>query len=445
MRIATFWVEVRSALFVFVVSLLFGYLTGHWALTISIGLLAFIIWRLRQIMHLRRWLMSGAPIDAAPNLSGSMYQIITQICAIKKHHYEEQKELERSLAKFDAATKAMPDAMLIVDQMQNIEWANPAAKTLLKIDVYRDIGQRIDNIVRDPEITSYLNRQVFDEPLEFSSANSSENDLMLRVVTYDDGKKLLIVHDHGDLLHLQNVRKEFVSNASHEMRTPLTVIIGYLETLLLREEMSPLTRRGVDGALEQAQRLKRLIEDLLSLSRLEGLPTAKGQSEKIDIAMLIREGVELLKSSDIYKNQQFNIDTNADVQIKGDYRELQSAIQNILSNAVKYSPADSLIEIHWNKVSKGGVLLTVNNAGDGIDESHIPRLTERFYRIDKGRSRDMGGTGLGLSIVKHVMGRHGGELTVHSQKGVGTSVELYFPEERNVYGEQQVSSKSRAL
>ncbi len=439
MHIATFWVEVRSALLVFVISLVFGYITGYWALSISIGLLAFILWHLRQLMHLHRWLLSGAPIDTAPDLNGSVYQIITLICDVKKHHNQEKINLQRSLSRFDAATKAMPDAMLIVDHMQTIEWANPAAKTLLKIDVSRDIGQRIDNIVRDPEITSYLNKRLFDEPLEFSSINSAENDLMLRVVTYDDGKKLLIVHDHSGLLRLQNVRKEFVSNASHEMRTPLTVIIGYLETLSLREEISPLTRRGVDGALEQAQRLKRLIEDLLSLSRLEGLPLLKNQSEKIDITMLIREGVELLKSSELYKNQQFELDTNANVQINGDYRELQSAIQNILDNAVKYSPVDSSIKVHWDKYRSGGSILSVSNTGAGIDEAHIPRLTERFYRIDKGRSRDMGGTGLGLSIVKHIMERHGGELRMRSQKQVGTNVELYFPEERNVYEEQQVS------
>ena len=445
MRIATFWVELRLALLAFVVSASLGLISGHLALAISIGLFAFIIWHLRQIIYLRRWLMSGASIDTAPNLYGSADQIITQICDIKKNHNKEQTKLEHSLAKFDAASRAMPDAMLIVDQMQNIEWANPAAKTLLNIDLYRDIGQRIDNIVRDPDITSYLGNQEFDEPLEFSSASSSENDLMLRVVSYDDGKKLLIVHDHGDLLRLQNVRKEFVSNASHEMRTPLTVIIGYLETLLLREEMSALTRRGVDGALEQAQRLKQLIDDLLSLSRLEGLPLTKSESENVDITMLIREGVELLKSSDIYKNQQFNLDMNVSVQISGDYRELQSAIQNILDNAVKYSPMNSNIEVCWDKVNDGGSVMTVTNSGEGIDAAHIPRLTERFYRIDKGRSRNMGGTGLGLSIVKHIMERHAGKLRIQSQKTHQTSVELFFPEERNVYGEQQVSSNSQAL
>ncbi len=441
MRIGTFWVEFRLALAFFAVSLILGYLTGgHWGLSISIGLFAFIIWHLRELMKLRRWLDAGAYVEDVPNLHGSMYQIIAQVCDIKEHLFEQQNKLEYSLNKFDAATNAMPDAMLIVDQVQTIQWANPAARTLLNIDSGRDVGQRIDNIVRDPDITRYLHNGIYDEPLEFSSKNSQEKDLLLKVVSYEDGNKLLIVHDHGDLLHLQNVRKEFVSNASHEMRTPLTVIIGYLETLAMREEMSTATRRGVEGALEQAQRLKRLIEDLLSLSKLESLPLTKNHIEKIDIAMLVRESVEMLKSSDLFKNQQFSLNMNEGIYINGDYCELQSAIQNVMDNAVKYSPEDSQIEISWDKASEGGSLLAITDHGEGIDQVHIPRLTERFYRIDKGRSRDMGGTGLGLSIVKHVMERHGGEIKIRSQKEQGTRVELYFPEKRNVYKEQRVSA-----
>lgn len=440
MRIASFWVELRLALFIFLISLLVGFLSGHWAISISVGLFAFIIWQLRQIMHLRRWLSTGADLNNVPNLYGSAYQVITHICDIKKLNTDEQNNLERLLARFDAATKAMPDAMLIVDQSQIIEWANPAANTLLSIDPLRDIGQRIDNIVRDPDITNYLQSKNFVEPLEFSSSESTGNDLTLRVVTYDDGKKLLIVHDHGDLLRLQNIRKAFVSNASHEMRTPLTVIIGYLETLSLREEMTDITRRGVEGALEQAQRLKQLIEDLLSLSRLESLPLNKNAMENIDVTMLVREGIELVKSSDIYKQQQFNVHFDDALQVSGDYRELQSAVQNILDNAVKYSPANTQIEVSWARLSDGDSILSVLDSGEGIEEAHIPRLTERFYRIDNGRSRDMGGTGLGLSIVKHVMERHGGELRISSQRGVGTKVQLYFPVKDNDYTEQQVSA-----
>lgn len=427
MMLSTVWVELRLVLIVFLISLLVGYVSGYLVVSISVGLFSLIIWHLRQIIHLRLWLSSGASIETAPNLFGPVYQIVSQICDLKKKNYQEQANLERLLSRFDAATKAMPDAMLIIDQSQNIEWANPAAKILLGIDLFRDIGQRVDNIVRDPVIANYLSNAKFDEPLEFSSVRSSENDLALRVVTYDDGKKLLIVHDHRDLLKLQKVRKTFVSNASHEMRTPLTVIIGYLETLTMREEMSGSTRRGVDGALGQAQRLKQLIEDLLSLSRLESLPLSKSHIGKINIAAIVAESIEVLKQSDIFKQQRFELQLDEAIQINGVYRELQSAIQNLLDNAIKYSPVESQIKVNWEQLADGGLILSVHDQGEGIDDAHIPHLAERFYRVDDGRSRDMGGTGLGLSIVKHVMERHGGELRVRSSKEKGTTVELYFP------------------
>lgn len=439
MPIASFWIELRLALFVFIISLIFGYLSGYWALSISIGLFGFIIWHLRQMMHLRRWLFSGASLSNVPNLYGSAYQIITQICDIKKLNQQEQNSLHSLLARFDAAMEVMPDAMLIVDSEQIIEWANPATKRLLSIDPSRDIGQRIDNIVRDPDITHYLNTANYEQPLEFSSSASTENDLMLRVMSYEDGKKLLIVHDHGDLLRLQNVRRAFVSNASHEMRTPLTVIIGYLETLSLHEDMSGTLRRGVDGALEQAQRMKQLIEDLLSLSRLESLPLSKSNMDIIDVSILISDCIELVKSSDFYKQQQINTDLDESIQIKGDYRELQSAVQNILDNAVKYTHENTPIHISWKRDNNIAVL-TIYDSGDGIEDAHLPRLTERFYRVDDGRSRDMGGTGLGLSIVKHVMERHGGELQIDSERGKGTKVHLYFPIQSNETNIQSISA-----
>ncbi len=440
MRVASFWIEFRLAVLVFLASLAVGYISGHWALSVSVGLFAFIIWQLRQMLLLRQWLATGSPLDNIPNLHGSAYQIISHICEIKKLHQHEHQNLESLLMRFDAATRAMPDAMLTIDSAQTIEWANPAARTLLNIDPKNDIGQRVNNIVRDPEITRYLQEGDFQHPLEFSSSGSAEKDLMMRVVLYADGKKLLIVHDQGDIMRLQNIRKAFVSNASHEMRTPLTVIIGYLEALSLREELSGITRRGVTGALEQAQRLKDLIEDLLSLSRLESLPLNKSDMETINISMLVREGIELVKSSDIYKQQQFSVELDANVDVCGDYRELQSAVQNILDNAVKYSPAGTTIQVNWHRLGEGGSVLSIIDSGEGIEESHIPRLTERFYRIDTGRSRDMGGTGLGLSIVKHVMERHGGELRIRSRKGAGTRVELYFPASDNEYAEQRVSA-----
>lgn len=440
MNLLLIWTELKFALAALLIGLLLGLVSGHWAISISIGLSLFIVWQLIQTARLREWLMLDAPTEQTPRLSGAADKIISQICAIKKQNSRQQEKLEELLRRFDAATRAMPDAMLIVSEQQIIDWANPAAKKLLGIDSVRDIGQRIDNIVRDPEITNYLTAADYKQPLEFSSARSAENDLMLRVINYGEGHRLLVVHDHQDLLRLQQVRKSFISNASHEMRTPLTVIIGYLEALLQRADAQDGLRQGIEGALDQSLRLKRLIEDLLSLSRLESLPLSKSKLVQVDITALIRESVELAKASKLYNGQAITLRLQSDVFVQGDQRELHSAVQNIVDNAVKYSAANTQIEIEWRSLNDGDGCLVIKDHGDGIDQSHIPRLTERFYRVDKGRARDKGGTGLGLSIVKHVMQRHGGDLVIASKPGVGTTVELRFPRDRISEPSQRVSA-----
>lgn len=440
MNLLLIWTELKLALAALLIGLLLGFLSGRWAISISVALFLFIVWQLVQTARLREWLMLNAPTEQTPRLSGAADKIISQICAIKKENSRQQEKLEELLRRFDAATRAMPDAMLIVNEQQVIDWANPAAKKLLGIDSVLDIGQRIDNIVRDPEITNYLTTTDFAQPLEFSSARSAENDLMLRVINYGEGRKLLVVHDHQDLLRLQQVRKSFISNASHEMRTPLTVIIGYLEALLQRADAQGGLRQGIEGALDQSLRLKQLIEDLLSLSRLESLPLSKSKLTPVDITALIHESVKLAKASKLYNDQAIELRLQNDVFVQGDQRELHSAVQNIVDNAIKYSPAKTPIEIEWRSMNSGDSCLVIKDHGDGIDQTHIPRLTERFYRVDKGRARDKGGTGLGLSIVKHVMERHGGELLVASEPGVGTTVELHFPRDRISVSSQRASA-----
>ena len=294
----TLWLELRIALVVFLLSFLLGYISGHLA-AIYFNRVIFIYFSgifARSCFYVTGYsqVLHPKPLQIC---LGLQIKWCSHIYEQKKKNKKKIASLKGLLGRFDAATKAMPDAVLIIDQYQNIEWANPAANALLGIDLSRDIGQRVDNIVRDPVITNYLANANYEEALEFSSIRSSENDLTLRVVVYDDGKKLLIAHDHRDTLRLQKVRKAFVSNASHEMRTPLTVIIGYLETLSLQEDMSSGIKRGVNGALEQAQRLKQLIEDLLSLSRLESLPLSKSRMEDIDIPELVKESITVLQAS----------------------------------------------------------------------------------------------------------------------------------------------------
>ncbi|MEM8844405.1 MAG: phosphate regulon sensor histidine kinase PhoR [Pseudomonadota bacterium] len=420
--------ELKVIIASLLLAFLLGLITGYWALSITIVLLLILGWFLSQLARLRKWLEDDAKIESTPSLYGASDQIVSRVCAIKKENTFQQQNLEELIHRFEAATAAMPDAMLIVNSQQSIEWANSAAQKILGINQEKDIGQRVGYIIRDPLISDYLSGTDYSQPLEFSSSQSEQNDLVLRVIPYGEGHRLLCVHDHRDLLRLQQMRKSFISNASHEMRTPLTVIIGYLEALTLREEPDNATRKGIEGALEQAHRLKQLIEDLLSLSRLESLPLSKSQIENVNIETLVREGIELVKASSLYESHEFEVKIDASALISGDARELKSAIQNVIENAVKYSPINTLVSIILNKTDTSGPVLRIKDQGEGVEPSQIRRLTERFYRVDKGRSRDMGGTGLGLSIVKHVMERHGGQLLIQSEIGEGTTVELHFPD-----------------
>lgn len=421
--------EARALLGVLLVGTIVGFLTGLWALAYVLGLVTLCIWLLSQIGRLHQWISTGAEINRTPRLNGASHQVVERVCEIKQENTEQYQQSEELIRRFGAATAAMPDAMLIVDNSFKIEWANEASRDILGIDAVRDIGRNVTNIVRDPIITSYLTRQDFSQPLEFASMRSDENDLILRVIPYSDVHSLLYVQDHMDMLRLQQMRKAFISNASHEMRTPLTVIIGYLETLMLRADSSAHVTQGVSGALEQAHRLKRLVEDLLSLSRLESLPASQNREDVFELNSLVKECLELVKASSIYQGQTFEVRMPDATNIRADQTEIMSAIQNVIDNAVKYSPADTLIVIEWNSDDYKRVTLSIQDHGEGVDKMHLSRLAERFYRVDNGRSRDNGGTGLGLSIVKHVMERHAGELKIESELGTGTLVKLIFPED----------------
>lgn len=419
--------EIELLLVALLVVLLMGVITGLWGWVSTFILVPLIGWWLSQVLQLYQWLISGASTRHPPDLFGLCHEIVNQICAIKKDNSIQQKEAEELINRFEAATAAMPDAMLIVDDDYNLEWANDVSMHVLGIDVERDRGRKVSNIVRDPRIIRYLNRGEFSHPLEFQSSRSEQNDLVMRVIPYGKGHNLFYVQDHLEVLRLQQVREDFIANASHELRTPLTAVVGYLEALSIRETASSTTNTGINAALQQALRMKRLVEDLLSLSRLESLPLNQSKEETIDLACLVDECVQIVAGSQMFHQQQFKNNLPRPCLCVGDSSELHSAIQNIIENAIKYSSSDASVIFDWQIHKNKGASLYVRDQGEGIDEQHLARLTERFYRVDAGRSRDLGGTGLGLSIVKHVMERHGGQIYIQSKIGVGTTVELSFP------------------
>ena len=237
----------------------------------------------------------------------------------------------------------------------------------------RDRGRKVSNIVRDPRIIRYLNRGEFSHPLEFQSSRSEQNDLVMRVIPYGKGHNLFYVQDHLEVLRLQQVREDFIANASHELRTPLTAVVGYLEALSIRETASSTTNTGINAALQQALRMKRLVEDLLSLSRLESLPLNQSKEETIDLACLVDECVQIVAGSQMFHQQQFKNNLPRPCLCVGDSSELHSAIQNIIENAIKYSSSDASVIFDWQIHKNKGASLYVRDQGEGIDEQHLAR------------------------------------------------------------------------
>jgi two-component system phosphate regulon sensor histidine kinase PhoR len=339
--------------------------------------------------------------------------------------------------RFRLAAEALPEGVVILDNGRTIEWMNPRAELLLGLDSRRDIGMAVTHLVREPEFITFLeqhkNNGEQPPPLLVRPLRSPGHVLHIRGVPFSAGRTLLLVEDLTQLDRLETIRRDFVANVSHEMRTPLTVVQGFLETA--RDSIADTDHptppeeiaQFLDMALDHARRMQRLIEDLLTLSTLE--TDAPPQEEAVDMATLltaVREETQALSGG----RHILVIEHTGPGTLLGSSRELHSAFSNLASNAVRYTPGGGKITLRWCDQSGGGAVFEVEDTGIGIDSRHIPRLTERFYRVDRGRSRDSGGTGLGLAIVKHVLERHQATLSIKSIPGTGSTFAAAFPARR---------------
>jgi two-component system phosphate regulon sensor histidine kinase PhoR len=314
---------------------------------------------------------------------------------------------------------------------------NPRAELLLGLDAGRDAGMPLTHLLREPELAAFLEtRQQNDDaqpPLLVRPLRNPGRVLHVRGAPFAAGRTLLLVEDLTQLERLETVRRDFVANVSHEMRTPLTVVQGFLETVRdgIADEAHPIppaeAAHYLDMALEHARRMQRLIEDLLTLSTLE--TDAPPQEEVIEVAVLlalVREEIEALSEG----RHAITVENDGPARLLGSSRELHSAFSNLASNAVRYTPAGGRITLSWHATPAGGAMFGVADTGIGIESQHLPRLTERFYRVDRGRSREAGGTGLGLAIVKHVLERHQAQLEIASKPGIGSTFSVMFPSRR---------------
>lgn len=416
----------------FVAVLMIGALTGYWYVAWILPLSLYIAWHLRQLYFLESWLRKGTKTRKAPESGGVWALIVQQIYRRKQQERMQKKRLASTLSRFNATASALPDATIVINKTHEIEWANQAAGDLLGIERKRDPGLRIETLIRNPAFHQWMNTAKKAKDLEIISPLDQNKKLVLRRVKFGKGQYLITARDVSQRVQLQQMRKAFIANASHELRTPLTVIAGYLEILENAKELPDSLLDPVVNASAQAQRMQQIIEDLLSLSQLEAGDEGERKGKKLDVPALLKQLISDMQKTLALDTHALKLDADAGLKIRAVESEFTSLAQNLIKNAVRHTPAGTAVHISWKQISTGGACLSVKDNGPGIGVEHIPKLTERFYRVDPGRSRETGGTGLGLSIVKHVMQRHGGRLFVKSTHGKGSTFTACFPQHRTL-------------
>ncbi len=399
----------------------------HWGWAIfCLAPMALLAFHLRQLAKLRRWAL-GSPIADVPESWGVWDEVFAQLYRRRRAQIRQRRRFGRLLARSQQAARALPYGITILDADRHIVWCNDSAEMHFSISLKRDAGQSITNLVRQPVFVNYLDTGDFDTPMEISAARADELVLSVQLVPYVDSHHLLLSRDITQASKLRIMRRDFVANVSHELRTPLTVLVGFLETVRELKLDAGRTRDYLTMMAEQSERMQHIIDDLLTLSSLESAPQPPG-GERIDMAALI---AQLRSEAESLSGARHRIVIEADPQLDlaGSPGEIASALGNLANNAVRYTPTGGEIRIIW-RASDEGAEFSVTDNGIGIDPRHLPRLTERFYRVDRSRSRESGGTGLGLAIAKHALSRHQASLDIQSEPGQGSCFSARFPDAR---------------
>ncbi|WP_310493883.1 phosphate regulon sensor histidine kinase PhoR [Dechloromonas sp.] len=414
---------VLLALMSILVAFPVGYFVAHWAgwSVFCAGLGLQMIFHFRNFARLDRW--SHRPVvDASLEGEGAWDGIFGRLYRHEKDLRAQISDRDDQIERLFAALQALTDGVVALDLNQQIVYCNTTAEEQLGLVSLSDRGQPIVNLVRQPEFVSYLEAGDFDRPLTLRSDRGTDRVLSIHVVPYAGNRRLMQIKDVTQTDRLDQMRRDFVANVSHELRTPLTVLAGFLETLqeidLNRDEQ----HRYLDMMAEQSTRMESIVQDLLTLSSIESAPPPS--NDVVDMGNLIDK---LRRDGEALSGGRHTIvaETDGLCDLRGSEPELVSAFGNLVANAVRYTPAGGKVRIEW-KTTAQGAEFAVEDTGIGIDAKHIPRLTERFYRVDRGRSRDAGGTGLGLAIVKHSLNRHQAQLDIKSTPGVGSRFAAKF-------------------
>ena len=404
-----------------------GWLYGHAGVGMMVAAAVALVWQVRQLLSFDRAMRTG-DFDNFRLGEGIWEQIFSRL------HYEHEKAARykkshrQLLREIQKSTNAMPDGAVILTTDNVIVACNRAAKKLAGLKRKKDRGQRIDNILRDPGLLRLLHSDDPGTNIEMASPVSDGEWLNCRVVPYGADQRLLLLRDVTETRRLRKMRRDFVANASHELRSPLTVISGYLDSLADDESIPETWVRPVEQMQSQAQRMQQILGEMLELSRLESAGKAK-VDEKVDVGKLLEDARQAFEGhADVAR---ISVVLESEAALTGSSAEIETLIVNLVSNAVRYTPTDGEISLTW-RVGDDGADLIVADTGEGISADDIPRLTERFFRANRGRARQNGGIGLGLAIVKHVLARHDAELIITSEPGEGSEFRCHFPSHRVV-------------
>lgn len=429
--------DVWRFLGVLFLSTLLGILSGYVAFCIILGLIVFICWQYNEFRKILLWLKKRKEVSS-PCQVGIIDETCREIDYLRDRHKLRKKKLGGYLKRFQEGTSALPDAVIILGSQGEIEWANDKAEEYIGVFWPKDVGLRLSNLVRYPELIEYLNagETGLERGLQIVSPVDSRLVIEVRLSPYGDTQKLLVARDVTAISQINQMRKDFIANASHELRTPLTVISGYLEGFVDDPQCPEAWVTYIQQMRSQSIRMQRLIEDLMQLSLLEA------KSEKKDVCVIpvpdmLATITNEARSLSGFMNHDITLNVDQSLYLNANQQEIHSIFSNLVFNAVQYTPECGCIDVAWYE-DDDGVHFSVQDDGFGIAPEHIPRLTERFYRIDAGRSREKGGTGLGLAIVKHALARYEGSLFIDSELNKGSLFRCDFPKSCAVRSENDL-------
>lgn len=410
-----------------VVAFIAGSLVDLPWVSVALTMAGYLFWILYQQHRLIAWLIGGAR-DTPPETIGLWGVVFDHLYRVQRDHRKQIQNYRGVVQRMRSSTEALNDGIILLDVNGNIQWWNSAAKELLRLRK-EDMGQLLTNLMREPRFLRFYNKTTHQDPVTLDNPARAGHFLQISMTVFGRGERLLLLRDVTRLQQLESMRQDFVANASHELKTPLTVLKGQLENVLTcSDDFSPAVNKALNSMDHQTDRMNNLVNDLLLLTRFDSAQ-GSGEGHEINVPEFLEQAAQDALELSGDHDHKVIVDCQTDLILRGNPGEIKSVINNLVFNAVNYSPAGSDIRVSWLKTRTGAVL-SVQDEGIGIDQHHIPRLTERFYRVDASRSSEQGGTGLGLAIVKHALQLHDGRLDIRSEKGKGSTFSCVFPQSR---------------